>query len=491
MRATRPPCRFSAVGCLVLICLTAVHGLSGQDLILPDLVLPASLRPDIPQPDDYPAVSGNWRPQPARSRRIYTFAASEHESEAPVFVEFGGKLTADPPVSVPSRDFPGPGRPYNPGDRWTSSAEWDLREGLILSGGAYADTADFLGAVVSMPAGIDPELPWSVGMLLERRGRFSGTTEGGLKFSRTNRPYGTASLSWEPGPDSGMVLAGDVDGLGGENGGVSLKAELGGEIRPGERTVWFGSSSEAGGWYNDRQGWGWFAAPSLWLKGRVFHPSLSIAAGVQGIFSSERRLSAVPYLDILWKHRSGWTLHGESGVETGWDSGDVLAREDVSAFNAEIPLVSRYSLGIGQYRRDVYRGELKAGFSHGTFAHIADGQVMVVESLSWSVDSRQEIRIGEGDLMIFGSYQSYLESLGDVWDALLGYKFEYARFYGRAGSGDAILGDRRPGLRGTEPIIGLGADFYGAGSWQAGLFASVRVPWESASVSLYMNWSSK
>ena len=456
---------------------------------MPDLILYRQASPDIPQPAEFSDTSEKWGPTLPGYRRQYPLIViysaetpisppgqspagySETEEITPEYFKIG--VQRDPPF------FP----------RWAAGGEIDPREGtdLYLRGGIPG--FGLLGGRLFIPFMENGPRPWSGEINWERIGAFSTDTRVGVKKGSDIKAYGSGRFDWETGidrPDS-YYLAIHEFGLSDPGlsviGGTDLELYF-------ENSSWlFITEIDGGGWYSSA-GYGAVGRAALAAGYRFPTARLTLKAGFDGGYNSNGIFSAAPYFGVLWRPKPDLSLFIDTGLETGYPAAvdDTFSREYIDGFVPELPIYSRYRLGLSREGAGSFDYKLEFSYGYGLFAYGFNSSVITSfdrrlfgsAAIGHSTEARRIEVSGAWDYSILGS--------PFLWKARMEFSWLSLSTYLTGGSDDAILGSDLPGIRGEVPILGIGLDWIISDNWIAGTFFYAAMPWARPSLKLAIDW---
>lgn len=464
--------------------------LSAQDLILPDLILFRQSRADIPQPDMYPDTAEFWDSELPSFRRQYPLLP----------VSF-----SDPEMIVPGKSLSVISLLYDtvPVDRSISrieaakmfpvhaaGLEADILEGIdayyknSLGGFGTLGGRFFIPFSESSPRPVSVEINW------ERNAEFFTDTRLGLQIDSNVEPYLSTRNGWEPGaerPDSYYL---SLHEFGASDPGFSGfgGAEL--EIPFGNTNWFFVGELDGGGWYSSSDSGGKFRA-AVAAGVRLPEQNLTLKAGFDGSYGSTLLFQGSPYLFIHWLPNPGASLYADAGLISGYPEAvdNTFSDEKLSRFVPEIPVSSRFRVGLNGKDSGASDYSLDISYGYGVFA-MGRSNSVVTESdsrIGASVSLGHNFELGR--IAVYGSLDYSIQGNPTIWETRLEYTRQVIALYLTGGSEDAILGSDLPGIRGEQPIMGIGLDWRVKGDWYIGTLFYAALPWDRPSIKLSIDWS--
>lgn len=490
MSVIRPPRLTVVFHQMVILLLSAAAFLPAQDLILPDLILFRQIRTDIPQPDNFPDAAVLWNAELPSYRRQYPLLPVH--IDGPEMIVPGKSLSGIPLLEdhIPEDRFFSPIETGKLFPFRAAGVEADILEGIdayyknSLGGFGTLGGRFFIPFSENSPRPVSAEINW------ERMGIFFTDTRVGLQADAETAPYLSSRLGLEPGaerPDSYYL---NLHEFGAEDPGFSGIGGAGLELPFGDSNWSVISGIDGGGWYASSGSGGKFRA-SIAAGLRLPEQNLTLEAGFDGSYGSTQLFQGSPHLLVNWFPNPGFRLYADAGLISGYpDTVDnTFSYEKVSNFIPEMPVSSRFRIGLDGRGSGVSDYRLELSYGYGIF----------VKGSSNTVRSSYDERIGgsasfghnfnSGRIAISGNLDYSVRGNPDIWDARLEYTWQVLALYLSGGSEDAILGSELPGIRGEQPIMGIGLDWSIKEQWYLGTLLYAAIPWDRPSIKLSIDWS--
>lgn len=475
---------------MVILMLLSTTVLSAQDLILPDLILFRQSRSDIPQPNVYPDAAESWDTELPSFRRQYPILLIVIDE--PVLIVPGKSLTEIPLLldSIPvdyrfsqiesSKLFP----------VHAAGLEVDIIEGID---GFYKNSLGSFGTLGGhffIPFSGSSTRPYAGEINWERTGVFFTDSRLGIQIDSGVEPYLSSRLGWEPGaerPDSYYL---NFHEFGSTSPGFSGfgAAEL--EIPVGDSNWFLVGELDGGGWYSSSESGGKFRA-AVAAGIHLSEQKLSLKAGFDGSYGSTLLFQGSPYLFINWFPNPGFNLYADAGLISGYpDTVDkTFSFEKVSNFVPEIPVSSRFRVGLNGNSSGGSDFRLEISYGYGVYAMGSGNSVISVSDRRIGGTASFGHNFNAGRIAVYGSLDYSIQGNPDIWEARLEYGRQLIAVYLSGGSEDAILGSDLPGIRGEQPIVGIGLDWRIKDRWYIGTLFYAAMPWDSPSMKLSIDWS--
>ncbi len=491
MQAHRPPCRPERKRQLLLFLLFGgiVFTLSGQDFVLPDLILSKLSRPDIPQPGNYSDASQYWNPILPSYRRLYPVSETAipdagliipgkypagEENLHPVIPEYSSGLYQ----SIPSQ--------YQ---RVKAGTDVDIREGVDAELIFVIPDFGNLGGIffypfpVSSPRPVSGEINWS------RIGMFSGDIRLGLKDAGGVEPYSTGHINWNGGilrPDSYSL---DFYAYGTETPGVSVEAGSRFQYSFEDSEWMLLSEITGGGWYSPEDSSGFIetalAAGFSWPNVKI-----TIKAGADVSYSEVSGFGGAPFLSFLWLPERDFSIFADSHLQTGLPASvdTVFRREELKGFHPGIPISTVFRIGLKRGAEEGLFYGLDVSYCYGTYGLALDGYITSVEDQR--VFGTASFGYGDGlkRIELSGVWDGSFNGYPNLWEVQFEYAVQKFALYITGGTEDAILAGYLPGIRGEQPIIGTGVVWTLSKSWKIDTFTYTEIPWKNPSLRFSLDW---
>ncbi len=483
MQANRPP-RW------ILLLFFSAAALSGQEFILPDLILSKLIRPDVPQPDVYPDAAALWAAELPSFRRQYPIPAAgsfdihmivpgnSPAGSSDFVIAFPENLRNPASFSVPMQFY-----------RMAAGTDTNLREGSDVFGKITIPEFGVLGGVLFVPFSTSGPRPWSGEINWARIGRLSADVRAGVKDGNELSPYGTARLSWNGGmlrPDSYYL---NLHAYGFSDFGFSADAGTDLEFYFTDSDWSLISEIEGGAWYssNDKDG---FFRTAVAAGYRLPGAGLSFKAGADMVYSGSGGLRGAPFLGIHWLPGSDLSFFADTGLIIGFPESldSVLRREKLNGFDSETPVHSRYRLGFIRDESNMISLRMDVSFGYGRFTQGSNGYITTVDDTRISGSAGLGYNLGSRRIGLSGSWDVSLLGNPDIWESRLEYSLDSMAFYISGGTEDAFIASYFPGIRGEQPMIGLGFDWAVSDNWELGSFAYAEMPWDVPSLIVSFEW---
>ena len=489
MQATRPPRTAIVRRHLTILFLLTSTALTGQDFILPDLVLSRQARQDIPQPGVYSDISEKWIPELPRYRRQYPLAAGlspATQNTLPGRIPAGLSMQS---TAIPVNMRIQPELIHPQFNHWTVGAKVDIREGADALMKASIPGFGVLGGIFFVPFSDTGPRPWSGEINWGRIGALSADVRAGVKDDAGFTPYGSARLNWNGGIDRPDSYSFELLAYGLSDPGLSGFGGTDIEIPLGDSEWSIITEVEGGGWYSSAGKNGMIRsvlAAGLRLPGS----RLTLSAGADAAYSGSRGIIGAPFLSIHWYPKPDYSFFADTKLNVGFPHyvDTAFRREKLSGFVPEIPINTRYRLGFirsGSNRIDYH---LEISYGYGLFTIGTDGVITTVEDKRLYGSTGLSYNIGSHRFEISGSWDVSIQGNPDIWESKLEYSGDSTVLYIKAGSEDAILAGYLPGIRGEQPIMGIGFDWIPSESWEMGTFAYTAIPWDMPSLKFSLGW---
>ena len=489
MQATRPPRTAIVRRHVTILFLLTSTVLSGQNLILPDLILSRRARPDVPQPGVYSDASEMWKPELPRYRRQYPLDAGQSpETQYTLPGRTPAGLT-EQSIAIPGNVRTQPELIHPQFNHWTTGTEVDIREGADVLMKASIPGFGVLGGIFFVPFSDTGPRPWSGEINWDRLGPLSADVRVGVKDDAELTLYGTARLDWERGIDQPDSYFFDIHTYGLSDPGLSGFGGTDFEITFDNSEWSIITELEGGGWYSSTTRSGMIRA-ALAAGLRLPGSRLILIAGADTAYSGNRGFIAAPFLSIHWLPKPDLSFFADAGFNAGFPRyvDSAFRREKLNQFVPEIPINTRYRLGLigNESRRIDYRLEISYGY--GLFTVGTDGIITIVEDKRINGSTIFGYNIGPRRIELSGSWDISILGNPDVWESRLNFSGDSTSIYITGGSEDAILAVYLPGIRGEQPIMGVGFDWIPNTSWEMGLFAYAAIPWDMPSLKISLGW---
>ncbi len=463
--------------------LISTNKVFGQDLILPDLVLPRNLRPDIIQPAEFEQPDGSWASQNPRFRRLYPLDVPAPPGAIRTGVEISGiskvqaiyNASTDKPVSA---EFDTP---------WFASISYNLQEGASLFAGTELGDNDKLAARSFLPLGLNGVRPYVVGLKWTHTGELESEADAGIKIKEQTAPYGVINLRWVRPIGSPDDYALVFRSLGGSDGGLGGRVTANLDVPIGQSQWSVGGNLGGGGWFATPES-SWMVDMSFWTGYRAPEGRVSFQAGIHGLIQGLGRYMVVPNLRVIWRPLSAWSFFAEAGLNFGYKGEDAIIVEDIGSFDPEIPSYAEYSLGFSSGNDDVIQSRFVASGGYGRYVFGSSGNIEVEDDVRIGAIVSIVVPADKGSLELDAEVDYYLQRKLDVWETKIGWQKKQIGVYFSAGTEAAIIGQGMPGLRSNLPILGLGADWISLNDLKIGIFSYSDLKWTIPSIVLYMNW---
>lgn len=491
MLATRPPRTVLVRRQLIFFFLLTSALLSGQDLILPDLVVSRKSQPDISQPGMYTDPGEIWEPELPNYRRQYSLY-TVHSPE-PVKTVPGrnpaGRSTLSTALPQQSRIRTGLVHPqFSP---WSAGLEADILEGSDMYLNASIPGFGNLGGIIFIPFTGDGPRPWSGEINWKRIEDFSADVRAGIKADTEITPYGTVHLDWNRGigrPDSYYL---DVYTYGFSNPGISGIGGTDLEFQLGDTNWSIFSGVEGGAWYSSGTFSGLIRG-AIAAGVRLPDSKLSIKLGIDAAYAGDN-LSGAPYFSVTWLPERNLSLFTDIGLNTGFTEAvdTVFRREKLNEFSAEIPINVRYRVGVIRSETGLIDYRFEFSYGYGQFTVGTDSIISTVRDRRIYGSTVFGYNFGPRRIELSGSWDFSIQDYPDIWESRLEFSGDLIALYISGGTQDAILAAFLPGIRGEQPIMGLGLDWIVNENWKLGAFTYASIPWQAPSLKLTIDWRTK
>jgi len=491
MRTLSPPRTPKLVFFLGLLLLTygIVHG---QALELPDLVIIRDAEPDIPLPDQFPDLAATWNPTPLWHRRQYRIPV-ENYLNAPESLP-DNLPVADPTVGIGTLELLGNVSftklgPLQPGT-WSARLLSDIREGADLGIGRTFENIGEIRGAIFIPFLKTSARPWSGEIGWERSGLFSSAVRIGMKEGGI-LPYSAATLNWDRGinqPDSyfiGLHYFGYSPYRLSILGAVDLFFRL-------KKSDWSIITKIEGGVSHSVADTGISGRAAFAIGPNLPGYGLRSEIGVDMAYDYPSKIRVMPFLGLSWLVDDSISIYANAEILMRYPDnlGSLFFRERLISFEAQIPIQSKYRLGITQVEKKRVSYLFEISYAEGRFCGVEnrivvgrdDKRVRGLASIGYKFNNHRIDLSGKLDFSLLG--------YTNVWEGKIELTGERLSYYIFSGSQDAILGEFLGGSRGKEAIIGLGLDWRIHENWRASVSAYAGMPWNSPSLKLALAWKS-
>ncbi|MCK5736650.1 MAG: hypothetical protein KAH21_09235, partial [Spirochaetaceae bacterium] len=255
MQVSRPPCWTEVKRHLLLLILFTgfIFSLTGQDFILPDLILERLIRPDISQPAVFSYAAEDWTAILPAFRRMYPVSAAESINAEMILPGKTPAGTIDSKIIITDIYYSSnlqsdSNLPNN--YRLSTGAEVDIREGSDLFLNFNPSDKGVFGAVFFIPFPSSSPRPMSGELNWFQMDRLSADIRLGIKDDEGIVPYSLGHMSWNGGmlrPDSYFT---DFHIYGIDKFGFSMDTGIEIDLDFNDTNWSLYSKIEGGGWYS-------------------------------------------------------------------------------------------------------------------------------------------------------------------------------------------------------------------------------------------------
>jgi hypothetical protein len=502
MQANRPPRKIPAAVAAILLTLPFSRLAALDDFVLPDLVYQRLTRPDVPQPENFPDPAVNWTARLPGYRRLYPLQIMQVSGpNVPEAIGLPDKMPevpfsgsgGGPMGSLKEENRLLPGRIPVPRQGWSAGGSADPREGLDIGAAVSIPGFGVLGTSVFTPFVQSGYRSWSGEVNWTKMGSLRTDVRIGVKDDDGITPWGTGRIDWLEGiasPDSYEV---NLHSYGTSDFGFSGIAGMSQDF-PVKNSLWSVIAEiNAGGWASaadsaDSSGGG-MARGALAAAFVLPDADLNLKAGADVYFSSEAGFGGAPFIGLIWSPERVFRLFADSRVVSGYPVSvdNTLGREKLNGFLPELPVNSRYRAGIeGSSNAVDYR--LETAYAGGTFAFAEETEIVTLPDRRISGSAHLDLGFEKLGLAFSGLWDISVDGQASLWESRGSLILKKISMYIEGGSRDSILSTDLPGIRGENPIMGIGFDWLIRSGWDMSLFAYAGIPWDEPSIKFSLNW---
>lgn len=372
---------------------------------------------------------------------------------------------------------------------WSTAVTANIREGISLDAGHVLGSTDKIAAAVFAPSsGADSHL-WSGEVGWMRNGLLSGRAKIGIKEGGETLPYSIVSLNWDRGinqPDNCFV---ELYHFGSSTYRLSILSAIDLSFRFREGS-WLINTKIEGGisrTENNTEG----SARGVLAIGLNSH-GLRNAIGVDVTYDDSNKIRTMPFLDFNWRPDDNISIfaNAEFVMRYPGNLGTVFFRERMNAFEAQIPIQSKYRLGIAQAEKKRLSYLLEISYAEGRFCEMKNGIIVSRNDRRMLGLASIGYAFGSQRISFSGKLGFPLSEFIDIWESKIELTARRLSYYIFGSSQDAVLSEFSGGFRGEEAIVGLGLNWEIDNSWRADIFAYTGVTWDKPSLELTLIWRS-
>ena len=386
-----------------------------------------------------------------------------------------------------------PGRIPVPHKGWSAGVSADPREGLDIGAAVSIPRFGVLGTSFFAPfvqSGYRPlagEVNWT------KTGSLRTDVRIGVKEDDGITPWGSARIDWLEGVGAPESYEINLHSYGTSDFGFSGIAGMSQDF-PVKSSLWSVITEiSAGGWASAADSaansGGGMARGALAAAFILPDADLNLKAGADIYYSSEAGLGGAPFLGLIWSPAAEFHLFSDSRVVTGYPASvdNTLGREKIDGFFPELPVNSRYRVGFeGSSNALDYR--LEAAYAGGTFAIAENEKIVTIPDRRVSGSAHLDLGFEKLGLTFSGLWDISVAGQTSLWASRGSLILEKITTYIEGGSKDSILSTDLPGIRGDNPIMGIGFDWFIRSEWYMGFFAYAGIPWNEPSIKFSLNW---